>query len=73
MLQMQRNKFTLHQRGEDVQMATGDQLYLRRLILLHVRMNNKTSFCAMSPHGKPRCPYSYTNKAEGDVGASVSP
>lgn len=54
-------------------MATGDQLYLKRLILLHIRINNKTSLCAMSPHGKPRCPYSYTNKAEGDVGASVPP
>ena len=45
-------------------MATRDQFYLRCLILLYVCINNKIFLCTISPHGKPCCPYSYTNKVE---------
>lgn len=57
-------KLTLHQRENILQMATRDQFYLRCLILLYVCINNKMFLCTISPHGKPCCPYSYTNKVE---------
>lgn len=49
-------------------MEAREQLYLRCLMLLHVRINNETSLGTVSPGGKPCRPYPHTDKAEGGSG-----